>query len=133
MTAPADITLYDDNADLSSVVFNPRSASAKESVFVAPVGNIAAGDKKVILGLDAATSKRKTTHISERIEFPLERSVGDPAWGNYEVKDVARIEVRAILPNSMTPAERTEFKNLFRSLQQHATLAKYFDSLEPVM
>jgi len=133
MAQAADITLYSDGATaLEPHVFNPQSVSPQSATFIDRSGQSSAGNPTFVLALQGSKPSRKTDHANFRLNFPIERQVGDPAYGQYEVAGVARAKIELIEPDIMTAAEKEDFYNLVDQLMGHAVTKKYVTDQEPV-
>lgn len=133
MAQAADITLYSDGATaLEPHVFKPQSVTPQSATFIDRSGQSSAGHPTFILGLNTRKSGRSTDHVTERLNFPIERQVGDPAYGQYEVVGVARAKIEYILPDTMTAAEKEDFFNLVDQGNGHAVTKLYVTDQEPV-
>ncbi len=112
--------------------FKPRSVSPKETILVNDRGSISQANPRLTLSFDGSKSSRKTDHANFRLNYPLERSVGDPSFNNSEVKDTAIAKVDFILPITMTSTERADLLALMQDLLSEALAEAYVKDLEPV-
>jgi len=133
MAAAADLVIYSDSGEtLEPHTYSPRSVNPQSVTLVNAEGNSSAGNRTLVAGFDQAKANRKTDRVTFRFEFPIERQVGDPAYSQYEVKDVARAKVEFILPDSMTSAEREDFYHLVHNGQGLTALKEYVTLLSPI-
>jgi hypothetical protein len=122
MGTPTTITLVDDNT--VSHVFVPLTVSAKSTLLATNDANTPLGEREMILGFNARTKSRPTDRISANLSFPVE--IGDATDG-YSVKDIARFQSEAIIPEGLTSAQRATFAHLAGEMITHAIIQGYYN------
>lgn len=126
MPAIANIVIAD--AVPANHTFVPLAANVGEAQHVNRNGNIAASNEVLILNYSPASSKRKTDRIRFRLTDPLERG---NATDGYTADDKMFIDVTAVIPESATPTERSNFATLAKNLMANTVVLGYISSGDP--
>lgn len=118
MANTANIVVNDGTANQT---FAPVKRDGGRLTFLNKVGAVAAAFKKLVLGYDLRSSRRRTDKVSFDLDFPLERTED----GIVTATNVALGRCTFTLPEVMTDAEKTAFTALVKNGIAHAVFAAY--------
>jgi hypothetical protein len=117
----ANVSIND--ATPTAVVFGPRRRGPENSLHVksayVAANDFVSADCNLTLGVSPATVKRPTNHVNVGLSFP------DPDYliTNEDPIDVARWQIKAIIPDSFTLANRQHFMALGANLMANAVIS----------
>lgn len=107
--------------------FSPVSVGLGNTLLINREALTAAGQMKVMLGLDLASPKRATNRVDVRFDHPFESTVE----GVTSVTKTARFFGQWVLPQDLTVAEQLRFATMVKSLVNDARVAEYVEGLDP--
>jgi hypothetical protein len=126
MPSAATINLTNVAAVVSALA--PRRIGPDEALLVGQDSVTSAGAKTLSVSLSSASSSRKTDHVNIKLQVPTEHVVD----GITKVANVAIFTGKFVLPETLTAAQRADFKAYVDSVISDTIISGYVTDLEPM-
>jgi len=125
---PSATTISVNDSSAVAHVFRPISKAGMKVSFVNEDSNTAAGNWSCNVDYSLASNGRKTDRFTFNLAMPTEQLVD----GEYEVSDIGRVTVSAVIPTGFTAAQRADLAALLKNFLSNATIEGVIADRDPI-
>lgn len=108
--------------------FAPERVAPDLSVFAEKTADVSAGYLRLSVGLSPASGQRNTNRVDVSLDFPVLQTIE----GVSTVAFVGRFKGYFVIPDTMTAAQRADFRAFVANALDNAQIVSVIKDLDPL-